>query len=73
MDTTQFFPIPELASNKQWDYGFVGMLVGYKRPWLLANKKQGSRIAVGRIDLAPDMSVRSSCASASVCQCSLAP
>ena len=61
VDTREFFPIAVAPGSdglsKPWDYLFVGMFVEYKRPWLLADKP-GARLAVGRLDLAPDMLVR---------------
>jgi hypothetical protein len=40
-----------------WDHLFVGLFVAYKRPWLLADKP-GRKLAIGRLDLSPDMLVR---------------
>ncbi len=59
VDTRAFHPMPTPdcgAVGGVWDYLFVGMFVDYKRPGLLATKP-GARLAVGRIDLAPDMLV----------------
>ncbi len=65
VDTRVFHPLPSPDCEGKgasegglgkWDVLFVGMFVAYKRPWLLAHKT-GSRLAVGRLDLAPDMLV----------------
>jgi hypothetical protein len=54
VDTRAFFPLTH--RHVQWEVLFVGMFVEYKRPWLLA-RKLGRRLAIGRLDLSPDMLV----------------
>lgn len=54
VDTTEFHPV-QPPHNRTWDVMFVGAFLPYKRPWLLLEHPGRRKLAIGRIDMLPDL------------------